>query len=49
MKICFMDEAGDLGELHDPPQPNDQPVLVIGGLMVDAAEFHALTREFLSL
>ncbi|MDE0348028.1 MAG: DUF3800 domain-containing protein [Boseongicola sp.] len=49
MKICFIDEAGDLGELHNPPQPNDQPVLVIGGLMVDAAELQALTGEFLSL
>ena len=25
--ICFVDEAGDLGVLANPPQPNDQPVL----------------------
>ena len=37
MKACFIDEAGDLGALANPPQPNDQPVLVSGGLFVDIA------------
>ncbi|MDE0224979.1 MAG: DUF3800 domain-containing protein [Gammaproteobacteria bacterium] len=35
MQICFIDEAGDLGALRDPPAPNDQPVLVIAGLFID--------------
>ena len=48
MKVCFIDESGDLGVLRNPPQPNDQPVLVIGGLIVDAADLHALTDEFLA-
>jgi len=41
LKICFNDEAGDLGKLGDPPRPNDQPVLVIGGLFVDADDSHS--------
>jgi len=49
MKICFIDEAGDLGALAEPPQPNDQPVLVIGGLFVDAAGLMAFTTDFLTL
>ncbi len=47
--LCFIDEAGDLGSLSDPPQPNDQPVLVIGGLFVDGASVHPLTDDFLNL
>ena len=34
MRVCYIDEAGDLGALADPPQPNDQPVLVIAGLFM---------------
>ena len=49
MRICFVDEAGDLGPLADPPKPNDQPVLVISGLFVDAANLLALTADFLAL
>ena len=49
MKICFIDESGDLGSLTNPPKPNDQPVLVIGGLFVDAANLHNFTRAFLVL
>ena len=49
MKVCFIDEAGDLGALADPPRPNDQPVLALGGLFVDAAKLHALTDDFLAL
>ncbi len=33
LKICFIDEAGDPG---NPSWSNDQPVLVIGGVFVDA-------------
>ncbi len=37
MKVCYIDESGDLGILPASPLPggNDQPVLVIGGLFVD--------------
>ena len=49
MKVCFIDEAGDLGEISRPPLPNDQPVLVISGLFVDTASLHSLTDDFLNL
>ena len=49
MDICFVDEAGDLGALGDPPRPNDQPVLVVGGLFVAVADLSSLTDRFLSL
>ena len=49
MKICFIDEAGDLGLLRKPPHPNDQPVLVIGGLLIDVGILADLTRDFLNL
>ena len=49
LQVCFIDEAGDLGALGNPPQPNDQPVLVIGGLFVDVANLASLTDNFLTL
>ena len=49
MQLCFIDEAGDLGVLRDPPAPNDQPVLVVAGLFVDAARLVSLTHEYLDL
>ncbi len=49
MKICFIDEAGDLGAVEDPPRKNDQPVLVLCGLFVDAGRIEALTNDFLDL
>lgn len=49
MKICFIDESGDLGALRDPPAPNDQPVLVIAGLFVDGGRLANLTHEYLDL
>lgn len=49
MRVCFIDEAGDLGALANPPQPNDQPVLVIAGLLIDAACLQAFTGDFLAL
>ena len=39
MKVRFIDEVEDLGVLPDPPQPTNQPVLVVDGL----------TDDFLSL
>ena len=49
MQICFIDEAGDLGKLRDPPAPNDQPVLVIAGLFIDGGRLAKLTHEYLDL
>ncbi len=49
MKICFVDEAGDPGALAGSPQPNDQPVLVIGGLFIDTADLTTFTTDFLAL
>lgn len=49
MHACFIDEAGDLGALGDPPLPNDQPVLAIAGLFVDIARLQDLTQHFLDL
>ena len=49
LQICFIDESGDLGVLGNPPLPNDQPVLVIGGLFVDVANLASLTDNFLNL
>ena len=48
LHVCFIDEAGDLGALSNPPLPDEQPVLVIGGLFVDAASLPALTGHFLN-
>ena len=49
MQLCFIDEAGDLGALRDPPAPNEQPVLAIAGLFVDAGRLASLTHEYLDL
>ncbi len=49
LQLCFIDEAGDLGALRDPPAPNDQPVLVVAGLFVEAARLASLTHDYLGL
>lgn len=49
MQLCFIDEAGDLGALRDPPASNDQPVLVVAGLFVDAERLGRLTDDYLDL
>ena len=49
LQICFIDEAGDLGALRDPPAPNDQPVLVVAGVFVDGSRLAKLTHEYLDL
>ena len=49
MQLCFIDEAGDLGALRDPPAPNDQPVLVVAGIFVDAGRLATLTHDYLDL
>ena len=49
MKVCFVDEAGDLGALANPPLSNDQPVLVVCGIFVDTAIVQNFTNDFLNL
>ncbi|MBL8509857.1 MAG: DUF3800 domain-containing protein [Chitinimonas sp.] len=51
MHILYVDESGDLGAMPAAPNPagNDQPVLVIGALIVDAAKLDDLTHDFLAL
>ena len=49
MYICYVDEAGDLGALSSPAAPNDQPVLVVGAIVVDTARLETLTNDFLGL
>jgi Protein of unknown function (DUF3800) len=49
MQILYIDESGDLGSLPAVPAPNDQPVLVLGALIVDVARLEAVTHDFLNL
>ena len=48
-KFASSTKPGDLGALGNPPRPNDQPVLVLGGLFVDVANLPSLTDYFLNL
>lgn len=47
----YVDESGDLGSMpaNLAPNGNDQPVLAIGALLIDAAQLHSLTHNFLQL
>jgi hypothetical protein len=38
LHILYIDESGDTGQLPAQPGANDQPVFVIGALIVDAAD-----------
>lgn len=51
MHIMYIDESGDLGSMPAAPnqQGNDQPVLIIGALIVEAAKLDDLTQDFLAL
>jgi hypothetical protein len=51
MHLLYIDESGDLGAMPVAPLPNgnDQPVLIIGGLIVPAQNLEKLTQEFLYL
>lgn len=49
MQILYVDESGDLGALPANPGPNDQPVLVLGAIVVDVARLEAITHDFLNL
>ena len=46
LQVCFVDEAGDLGGLGDPPLALGRPVLVVAGLFVDVAGRDAITGDF---
>lgn len=51
VKICYVDEAGDLGmlPLETQKKGNNQPVLVIGGIFVDAEKLYGITQDFIHL
>lgn len=49
MHIAYMDDAGDLGPLGNPPQHNDQPVFGLSILVVNQTRLSALVPEFLQL
>jgi hypothetical protein len=47
MHIAYMDDAGDLGALANPPLHNDQPVFALTLLVVNQVRLAALVPEFL--
>ncbi len=50
MKVLYLDEAGDLKSLPVTPTSNtDQPVFVLGGILVDYVRLDSLTVDFLQL
>jgi hypothetical protein len=49
MHIAYMDEAGDLGTISNPPHHNDQPVFALTFLLVNHTRLTALVPDFLRL
>jgi hypothetical protein len=49
MHIAYMDDAGDLGTISNPPQHNDQPVFALTFLLVNHTRLNALVPDFLQL
>jgi len=51
VKICYVDEAGDLGMLPQNPmkRDNNQPVFVIAGIFIDSDRLYGLTQDFIHL
>jgi hypothetical protein len=49
MHIAYMDDAGDLGALANPPLHNDQPVFALTLLVVNQVRLAALVPEFLQI
>jgi hypothetical protein len=51
MHALYIDESGDLGSMPQAPNPNgnDQPILAIGGIIVDFGKLESLTQDFLTL
>lgn len=48
-KILYIDEAGDPGPMPSPPEHDSQPVLVIGGIIIDSDCLYSLTHDFMNL
>jgi Protein of unknown function (DUF3800) len=48
MKICYVDEAGCTGTIPDATS-NIQPVLIIGGIIIDYGRLHYITDRLLNL
>ena len=49
MWFCYIDEAGDLGGLSQPPRRNEQPVFVLGGVFLRAPCIRPLTEAYIDL
>jgi Protein of unknown function (DUF3800) len=49
MYIGYLDDAGDLGAVANPPQHNDQPIFALTALLVNQARLSALVPEFLQI
>jgi hypothetical protein len=49
MYIAYMDDAGDLGAVSNPPRHNDQPVFALSLLIVNQTRLSALVPEFLKI
>ena len=49
MKICYVDESGDLNGLPAVPTDADQPVFAITGLVFDSVELRNVINEFIIL
>ncbi len=49
MYIAYMDDAGDLGSISNPPQHNDQPVFALTILLVNQNRLSSLVQEFLQI
>jgi hypothetical protein len=49
VKICYIDESGNLKGLPAMPTDDDQPVFAMTGLVFDSAELRNIVNEFLLL
>jgi len=49
MKLCYIDESGDLGTILTSQSHKSQPVLVIGALFLDADHLPQVTHNYLDL
>jgi hypothetical protein len=48
MHLMYVDEAGDLAILNSPAAPNDQPIFILGGLLVAADRVRSFTTAYLA-
>jgi len=49
MQIAYMDDAGDLGIVANPPQHNDQPIFSLTILIANQVRLSSLVPEFLQI